>query len=858
MDYIVTKPFKKILSKLYNQGGINKKVVDEFHSMLGKHAQAFEDDPMAKYLQRTMHNETRLKNCEKFKIQGSFRLITQKQSNMRIMCFIGNHDASENFLNRSRKREIFIDKDDQLNSVNVTENIENYDNVFESDHSKLPLVDRFQTKEDLNYVLSDIPTNVAFTISRFDTDTSDDEILQSILEINNDSKQNFILDVLTELRVGDLNAVKNRILVEKGALRPLNNGKELVSVKSGDEVKVLEVGSKEYSNWIKKYFENANYYDWMLFTHPKQQGIIDEDFSGPTLLNGVSGSGKTCIVVKRAIRHAMKKPKKNVLILTLNRSLSYLIRKLIDNACPKEIRVYIEVISFFELCQEYLDIYEESDVSIYNDVTWILNEHIDEVWREYYRCETNNDDAKVLFEIQKHFNSRGIIGEKYLKDEFDWIRSRFSKMERNLYLKTERSGRFYPIQKEWRESILKGLEGWELKMRDIGIIDYLGLSSKLMDHYDELEEEYSHILVDEVQDFGHIELKIIRKLTKEGQNDIFMAGDEVQKASVKFRSFNMSGLKLASSRNRKINRNYRNSREILEAAFSIFDNNYNNLIDINDEFEILEPEYANFSFPQPWLIEGESFSHEIGSAITYLKNMLDGEGEKRACISIVGYTIKELTEFCNKYNLTLLDGSKKYTESFEKTNLFISDLEQMKGFEFDYVIILNCSEGLIPDPHLTEEENLTNLKLLYISMTRAKEFLSISFSGEYSEWIEKSSELFKHTTWTDECAEMTCEGYETPKKLHQIKEKYAFGIEPLTGPQFLYTEKAIGVSLNLQNRIEEHINGEDISRDGKLIKWANIRSAKKDLRIGNIPGRQLFGSQDGAWKEFIELFELHP
>ena len=105
---------------------------------------------------------------------------------------------------------------------------------------------------------------------------------------------------------------------------------------------------------------------------------------------------------------------------------------------------------------------------------------------------------------------------------------------------------------------------------------------------------------------------------------------------------------------------------------------------------------------------------------------------------------------------------------------------------------------------------------------------------------------------------MTCEDYEAPKKLHQIKEQYPHGTELLTGPQFLYTDRAIGVSLNLQNRIEEHINGENIARDGKLIKWRNIESAKKDLRIGNMPGRQLFGSQDGAWKEFIELFELHP
>ena len=859
MDYIFTKQFKKFEAKLFNQGGINKNVVDEFHSMLGKHSGGFEDDPIAKYLRRTKNKETRLKDCEKFVLRESYRLITQKQSNKRTMCFIGNHDTSEKFLNQSRKQELFIDEDQQLNSVTVTENINNYQNVFDSDLIELPLVDRFPTKEDLNYVLSDIPTNVALTISKFDHTTSDDEILQTILEINNDRKQIFILDVLTELRVGDKNAVKNRILVEKGELRPLGNEEELISVKSGDEVIVLEVGSKEYSNWIKSYFENANYYDWMLFTHPKQQEIVEEDFSGPTLLNGVSGSGKTCIIIKRAIRHAMKKPKKSILILTLNRSLTHLILKLIDNACPKEVRGYIDVISFFELCQDFLDIYETSDVrKLYDDVTWKLDEHIDEVWREYYRCWTNNDDAKVLFEIHKHFNSREIIGEKYLKDEFDWIRSRFSKKERNLYLNVERSGRVYPILKEWRESILKGLEGWELKMSDVGIIDYLGLSSKLMDHFDEMKDEFSHILVDEVQDFGHIELKIIRKLTKEGQNDIFMAGDEIQKASAKFRSFNMSGLKLLQGRIRNIKKNYRNSREILEAAFSIFNNNYNSLIDNNEEFEILEPEFANFSFPQPWLINGESFSNEISSTLTYLRVMLESDAKKRACISIVGYTLRELKDFCNRYNLTLLDGSKKYTESFEETNLFVSDLEQMKGFEFDYVIILNCSEGLIPNPHFTEEENLTYLKLFYIAMTRAKEFLGISYSGKYSEWIENSSELFKHTTWTEECAGMTCEDYEVPKKLHQIKEQYPHGTELLTGSQFLYTEKAIGVSLNLQNRIEEHINGENISRDGKLIKWANIESAKKDLRIGNMPGRQMFGSQDGGWKEFIELFELHP
>ena len=70
--------------------------------------------------------------------------------------------------------------------------------------------------------------------------------------------------------------------------------------------------------------------------------------------------------------------------------------------------------------------------------------------------------------------------------------------------------RKFSILPEWRNKILKGLEGWEEKMVQIGVIDYLGLSVKLFEHLDKIEPCHSHILIDEVQDFGIVELKIIQ------------------------------------------------------------------------------------------------------------------------------------------------------------------------------------------------------------------------------------------------------------------------------------------------------------------------------------------------------------
>jgi hypothetical protein len=296
---------------------------------------------------------------------------------------------------------------------------------------------------------------------------------------------------------------------------------------------------------------------------------------------------------------------------------------------------------------------------------------------------------------------------------------------------------------------------------------------------------------------------------------------------------------------------------------------------------MLMPEFANFSYPLPQLIEGNNLKHEVNSAEAFLKERLRDKENKKACLCIAGYTTRELKEFCKKYDFDLLDGSLKENISIKDKQFFVSDLEQMKGFEFDYVVILNCSDDIIPNPNWTEEGNMTNLKLLYISMTRAREFLGLSFSGKNSKWIDKSieEELFRITSWEEACEGIEQKEFEEPMKLEQLHAKalippyspedpeqkhdlariFKRDLYDLTGFNFLYTEEALGISVELQNKIEKYITGKDIFRDGKQIEWKTINSAINDLRLtSNIPGRQLFGSQNAGWKEFMDTFNLFP
>ena len=68
----------------------------------------------------------------------------------------------------------------------------------------------------------------------------------------------------------------------------------------------------------------------------------------------------------------------------------------------------------------------------------------------------------------------------------------------------------------------------------------------------------------------------------------------------------------------------------------------------------------------------------------------------------------------------------------EQKGVFVNTLHQAKGLEFEAVWIIGINEGNIP--HAEATESVTSMeeerRLLYVGMTRAKKYLSLSFSEE--------------------------------------------------------------------------------------------------------------------------------
>ncbi len=850
MDYLEHKEFRPSLRTLQVSGGRGQKVKNKITSVLGSICP--EENPFAN-LKVTNHGESRIRHCVKYDLGDGYRLITIQNKNFVLFCYAGTHDHCDRWLERNRGLIISRDGQNTFQPIKKTEIITDAETRIagESDGIEKRLFDRLSDKYK-EILLQNISPLVILKLVELDNLSSDDDICELCLKIGDNDLATLVYDVLIMLKSGDLDQARERIKLYQGETKEIDSltANEFIEIEDGDTIRRLDISSPEYLEWLNAYIESSNYQDWMLFMHPAQQKMVNADFAGPAKLSGVSGSGKTCIIVKRAIRLAHKKPAKPILILTLNRSLAALIKDLVDYACPKkDERKLIQVKSFFALCQEYLDRFEPQNRKLYNEVTWKCNEfmveeHIDEIWREYYHCELNNNDAEVLFPIHKSLNARWIFPEKYIRQEFDWIRSALAEHERSHYLDLERKGRTVPFQKPWRELILQALAGWERKMHFVGIIDYLGLTTALARHFDELTPAFSSVLVDEAQDFGTLELKIIRKLVPEGENDIFLCGDMAQHVLPKQINFKKAGLAIPGARSRTILKNYRNSREILQAAYEVLVNNLDEDIIMDSDLEILDPEYANFSTPKPHVFSADTLEQEIGFALEYMKIRAKGnEGQHKGCIAIAGFTLLEIKKFADQLQIPVLDGSK----DLQISDLFFSDLEQTKGYEFDTICILNCKEDVLPDNRTPEGERYRDTCRFYVAMTRAKRDLILSYSRRLSSWIKQCKEFFEFDHWNRyiDTEDIVLTG--TPEKIFDCHEQ-TLDISKLTGRKFLYTSHAIGCSLELQDKIDELIDGRGRLRNRQAVAWKDIQSAYDDVRRHPAP-KQLFGRQ--THKEFL-------
>jgi hypothetical protein len=828
MEFIIDKQVKSQLAGLMTRGGHYQKAAETVKRFFAD-IMLKAENPLAG-LNTTNNGETRIKHAVKYDLNGYCRLISIQKDSKCFIVFLGDHDQCESWLNGHKGLNIGVDRGGELKPVYVSEDITKPETRInnESDYSNGRLVKKLSDSY-VNILFDGLPAKLKRMFEDFDTLIEEDDILETCELVPDQERSDLLFDVFIQLRAGDIDKAKNRILFYKDDIKALDNVPEeqLKTIKSNEDY--LRFDDMEPED-LKILMDNKSWHEWMLFMHPAQRKVVEMDFSGPARLLGVSGSGKTAIIVKRALRLAKKYPGEKILVLTLNRSLASLIKNLVDLLLDSQpdkqhLESQIRVTSYWEFCRTFLIANAENELEkkIYDDFVHKHNDTIDDEWEEYYQCKNNNHDAEVLFNLHRSLLSRGIYPQAYIKQEFDWVRSAFFKGDRKKYLDVEREGRHIPLGREMREEILRGLTGWEDYMKFVGVTDYLGLSQSVLSHLDKIEPSYRSILVDEMQDFGTIELMVIRRLCEEKENDLFLTGDIAQVVHTKHHKITQAGIKIAGQNYLKISKNYRNSREILAAAFDVFKKNTDASSYSPGEFEILDPEYANFSSPKPFLRQTSSLSNGFNFSLAYLKGILDERKNEKGCIAICGYSYYDILSIGKAQNLPVLDGKM----DLGMNSIFLSDLDNTKGFEFDRMIIINCNEGIIPNPDQPKEEWFRDISKLYVSMTRAKRELVISFNDRVSSLFENSLDYFTQDKWLDHVELNQIGNYEVPEPKIEIISN---GYRKLKGKEFLYTHKAIGLSPEAQQKLIDLVSGVHMTdQRNRVLGFRSMGTLKTQL-----------------------------
>jgi DNA helicase II / ATP-dependent DNA helicase PcrA len=499
-----------------------------------------------------------------------------------------------------------------------------------------------------------------------------------------------------------------------------------------------------------------------LYLNIEQRKLIQAKPSGHGLIKGVAGSGKTTVAVHRVPfllnNYCFAKDDK-ILLVTFNKTLvnyiSYLYNKVEDE----------EVLGFQTLFQASNDKLEINTI----------DSIIFEVFRQYRKSskakyEVSFDNkvkhetlGNCIAELSKKYNAVKVLDHRYqsfLLQEIEWIKA-CNYVELEEYQNADRYGRTGKVNSEGPQRLNKNSETrlaifelmqlYSKKLKNSGLIDPPDMALIALDHAKKnMDQRYTHIIIDESQDLTRVQIEFLKLLYKGDKeySSFWFICDTAQSIYpyswlVKGRSFTSIDFDMTGKSN-SLAKNYRTTTQIAMAAYSLLeadrdivdDENFvqPSLIDRQGEFPI----YRQFATPAE---EAE-----------YVINVLSAELLKRydhKDIVIVAKNRNQLTymkQCLDKANIlgTVLD---KNQADFDSQSIKLLTMHSIKGLEFKIVIIIGLNKGVIPyDTYKDLEESgvaeSADRKLLYVGMTRAHERLCLTSSAAPSKFIEDINPKF--------------------------------------------------------------------------------------------------------------------
>lgn len=254
--------------------------------------------------------------------------------------------------------------------------------------------------------------------------------------------------------------------------------------------------------------------------------------------------------------------------------------------------------------------------------------------------------------------------------------------------------------------------------------------------------QYGAVMIDEGHDFEPEWLKLVVQMIDPEQDSLLLLYDDAQAIYRKSNALNFSlssvGIK-AQGRTTILRLNYRNTREIMAFAYEFVAGFLDAINKCDDHFPILRPDSAGPSGPFPEVCRRSSLTAEVQYVAQRIAAW-HSAGVPLNDMAVIyfhthhGRLVAQELESNGVDHLLAADSVGKKAYDPRKAQVTILSAASSKGLEFAFVIVIGI--GHLPN----EEDQAATARLLYVSITRAKERLLLMASRS-NKFVERLSVL---------------------------------------------------------------------------------------------------------------------
>ncbi|MFE5492191.1 UvrD-helicase domain-containing protein [Streptomyces virginiae] len=289
---------------------------------------------------------------------------------------------------------------------------------------------------------------------------------------------------------------------------------------------------------------------WMTFLHPDQVALVRRNWSGPARISGPAGTGKTVVALHRAA-HLARRTTGRILYVTFANNLPRVQSTFLRTMAPS-VADRVDFRSLHSWAQEFL---QERGVQVRLSG--------DKAETAFSRAWTHVGRESRLAQIDP--------GHLYWREEIDYVIKGRGLTRFEEYANVVRRRRRAGLHRTQRQSVWELYEEYEARRHERGVHDFNDVLSMALAEAsgEQGPPPYAAVIVDEVQDLTLVGVRLLHALVGDAPNGLLLVGDGQQTVYPGGFRLTDAGIDIRGDRGQVLRTNYRNSKQILDAALAV-------------------------------------------------------------------------------------------------------------------------------------------------------------------------------------------------------------------------------------------------------------------------------------------------